>query len=225
MLGLEVIKVRIAALLASVAVKKSTEEVTKNKTGSPSLHVAKALGINSDYALAYNGDVAVVVDNYESPMTHLPDGYVAAEIESDTDFWFSFNSLEPLAKLLGSKNLEMQMQDANVCLKNEESGQLQLLAFNHKQALAAGTDIVEVPPNISKIVSNLKKHKQESQAAFQVNVRDLSRICDLLKKVGDDFVEVKISNDGKMLIFTSKSVEEKEPHVECYLKITWGILY
>ena len=45
MLGISILKIRLAALLAETAVKKSAEEITKNKTRSTFLHFARALGI------------------------------------------------------------------------------------------------------------------------------------------------------------------------------------
>ena len=117
------------------------------------------------------------------------------------------------------------MQDASVCEKEDASGAPKLLAFNRKQSLTANTETEPDRLEIFKLIENLRNVKSEAQTAFSVNIRDLSRICDYLKKVGDDFVELKIANDGKMLIFTSKSSEDKEPRVECYLKILWGKLF
>ena len=230
MLGFAILKIRLAALLAETAVKKSTDEITRNRTGSTFMHFAKVLGITKDQSFAYNGDVAVVVNNYETRVTHLPDDYVAGELAAaGQQAWFGFESLEPLAKLLKSKGLEEQMFDASLCETGgtdaAESEKLRLLAFNHKQSLPAKNEPAPDRLEVGKVIGNLRKIKQEAQTTFTVNIRDLSRICDYLKKVGDDLVELKIANDGKIMIFTSKTLEEKEPHVECYLKIKWGNLF
>lgn len=222
MLGLKILKIKLAALLARIAVQKSAEEITKNKTRSPFLHFAKALGVTKTESFAYNGDVAVIVDNYETRVTHLPDDFKEIELDEQAQLWFDFEQLQPLTGLLKGKALEEQMYDASLVADDRA---MQLLAFNRKQSLTANTETEPDRLEIRKIIQKLRSDKKEAETSFSVNIRDLSRVCDYLKKVGDDFVELKIANDGKMLIFTSKTLEEKEPHVECYLKIKWGKLF
>lgn len=221
MFGLSVIKIRLSALLADVAVRKSADELAKNRTKSTFLHYAPFLGITRKKCFAFNGDVAVVVNNYERQVTHLPDAFEPAQVAENTANWFSFDSLTNLTNLLKKKSLEDEMRDASVCQKEGENENL-LLAFNQKEEIPVKVDTPPDKLDIIKVIETLQIEKQTATTTFTVNVKDMSRVCDYLKRVGDDFVEIKISNDGKTMIFTSKVLQEHAPQVECYLKIRWG---
>jgi len=222
MFGLSLIKIRLSALLASFAVTKTDEELAENRTESHALSFAPFLGVTKANSFAYNGDVAVIINNYETRTTHLPKNFAPVEVAENFQNWFPFESLEPMAELLKRKSLEAEMKDAAVCCREGEDEAPLVLAFSQKQEIPAKVDTPPDNLDIIKVIDKLQIDKNSATTAFTVNVRDMSRVCDYLKKVGDDFIEIKITNDGKTMIFTSSVRNEPVPQVACYLKIRWG---